>query len=259
MKKTFLICSLSGRINSLARLVTSLAGYKDWNLDLVLQKYSNEEKAIIYSHLQRFFDGRFKIFASNEMTGPHMARCIALDADESDVWCILDDDMFAVDGKTDYDKMANILIGRPDIGFLSSNWRKTSSMLEKVILRDKLEKQNIVYTGGGMMFRQDIAEIIKAIPRVQYLFDNPLWSIYSYVNGYDNYRHLGSASVHEICTKGGRRKWINESNSNKALPPADWLRVRRGKGAKGGFDEYLICDSGDVTDVAHELHRRNKK
>ena len=106
------------------------------------------------------------------------------------------------------------------------------------------------------MIRQDVADIIKQIHRQQYLFDNPLWSIYSYVNGYDNYRYMGSAAVHEICTKGGRRKWINESNSHKALPPPEWLNVRRGKGKAGGFDEYLICDSSDVTDAAHEMHER---
>lgn len=259
MKKTFLICSLSGRLQSLARLITSLSEFSDWHLDLVLQKYRPEEKAIIDCHSKRFFGDKCRIFTSEEMTGPHMARCIALDADQSDVWCILDDDMFAVAGKTHYNEMAEILISKQSIGFLSSNWRKTEKMLEKVAIRDSLVKQNIVYTGGGMMFRQDVADIIKAIPRVQYLFDNPLWSIYSYVNGYDNFRYLGSAAVHEICTNGGRRKWINESNSHKALPPSDWLNVRRGKGKEGSFDEYLICDSGDITSFAHELHRRNQK
>lgn len=259
MKKTFLICSLAGRINSLARLITSLQKFSDWNLDLVLQKYDDNSISIMKTHSERFFNKRCKIFVSEEMTGPHMARCIALDADKSDVWCILDDDMFAVDTKTNYDKMADILLDNRNIGFLSSNWRKTSDILNKVMLQDKLVKQNIVYTGGGMMFRQDVAEIIKTIPRVQYLFDNPLWSIYSYVNGYDNYRYLGSASVHEICTRGGRRKWIAENDSFKALPPSDWLRTRKGKGQNGGFDEYLICDSSDVTELAHALHRRNMK
>lgn len=259
MKKTFLICSLQGRITSLMRLITSLSEYTDWNIDLVLQRYEPWNQAIVGEHLKALFPDRHSVYTTDQMTGPHMARCIALDADESDVWCILDDDMFAVKGYTHYNEMAEILLSRHDIGFLSSNWRKTEGMLEKVEIRDTLVKQNIVYTGGGMMFRQDMAEIIKAIPRVQYLFDNPLWSIYSYVNGYDNFRYLGSAAVHEICTKGGRRKWINESNSRKSLPPSDWLNVRKGKGKAGGFDEYLICDSSDITEMAHDMHRRMKR
>lgn len=259
MKKTFLICSLSGRLQNLAKLITSLNDYKNWKLDLVLQKYSAKDYVIIDCHCKQVFGNRYKIFTSNEMTGPHMARCLALDADRSNVWCILDDDMFAVKDKTDYDKMADILFERKDIGLLSSNWRRTTGMLDKVEVKDVLVKQNIVYTGGGMMFRQDMAEIIKSIPRVQYLFDNPLWSIYSYVNGYDNFRYLGSAAVHEICTKGGRRKWIKESQETRALPPSEWLRVRKGKGEKDGFDEYLICDSSDVTEAAHKLHERNRR
>ena len=259
MKKTFLICSLQGRITSLTRLITSLSGYTDWDIDLVLQRYEPWNQAIVEEHLKTLFPDRHSVYTTDQMTGPHLARCMALDSHDSDIWCILDDDMFAVEGYTHYNEMADILANRPQIGILSSNWRKTRGMLDKVALKDSLVKQNIVYTGGGMMIRQDVADIIKAIPRVQYLFDNPLWSIYSYVSGYDNYRWLGSAAVHEICTKGGRRKWINESNSYKALPPAEWLRVRKGKGKEGGFDEYLICDSTDITECAHELHRRSKK
>lgn len=259
MRKTFLICSLAGRLSSLMRLITTLQGYSDWNVDLVLQRYPVTEKAIVEEHLRKFFPNRHSIYVSNEMSGPHLARCIALDAHDSDVWCILDDDMFAVEGMTYYDKMADILLNDKGIGLLSSNWRKTAGMLEKVSLADKTLKQNIVYTGGGMMMRQDVADIIKAIPRVQYLFDNPLWSVYAYVNGYNNFRYQGSAAVHEICTKGGRRKWISENTLKKALPPSEWMRVRRGKGQAGGFDEYLICDSSDITEEAHELHRRNAK
>lgn len=259
MKKTFLICSLSGRLKGITKLISSLSQYTDWHLDLVLQKYSAKENAIIEMYAESHFSGRVKVFSTSEMTGPHLARCIALDNDHSDVWCILDDDMFAVEGFTDYDSMADVIYNRHDIGLLSSNWRKTRYMLDKVSLRKTLTKQNIVYTGGGMMLREDVADIIRAIPRTQYLFDNPLWSIYSYVNGYDNYRYLGSASVHEICTKGGRRKWLKEGDQTKSLPPAEWIRTRKGKGKEGGFDEYLICDSSDITELAHELHKRNKK
>lgn len=258
MKKSFLICSLYGRLKGVTKLLTSLSEYKDWFFYISLQKYPDIEIAIIEEHCKRLFGDRFKIYSTQEMSGPHLARCRIFDEVQSDIWCILDDDMFAINGVTQYDKMAEILYERKDIGLLSSNWRKTEGMLAKVALEDKLVKQTIVYTGGGMTLRQDLADIIKAIPRVQYLFDNPLWSIYSYVNGFDNYRYMGSASVHEICTKGGRRKWLKENDKYKSLPPEKWLRVRKGKGKEGGFDEYLICDSSDVTEEARRLHKENK-
>lgn len=258
MKKSFLICSLHGRLQNLIKLLTSLKEYTDWHIYISLQMYPKEEEAVIYEHCRTLFDDRFRLYSMQRMTGPHLSRCRIFDEVNSDIWCILDDDMWAIKGVTDYDKMANILYEKENIGLLSSNWRRTENMLKKVILQDKLVKQNIVYTGGGMMLRQDLANIIMNIPRVQYLFDNPLWSIYSYVNGYDNYRYLGSAAVHEICTKGGRRKWIKENDCSKALPPAEWIITRKGKGEKGSFDEYLICEQKDITEMAHNLHKENK-
>lgn len=258
MIKTFLICSLSGRIDDLMALIASLEKYKGWRLCLSLQMYSQTEIDLIKLHCQNVFPGRWSIYAQNRMTGPHLARCAVFERYQSDIWCILDDDMLAVDGITDYDAMAGMLWTNRSIGILSSNWRKTREMLDKVELKNQLVKQTIVYTGGGMMLRSDLVDILLKIPRTQYLFDNPLWSIYSYVNGYENYRYLGSAAVHKICTKGGRRKWIAETDSVKSLPPKDWLRTRRGK-SKSEFDEYLICDSSDVTDEAKRLHFQNKR
>jgi len=258
MKKSFLICSLVGRMEDVLALISSLEKYHDWYLYLVLQKYPADEIQIINMHCQKVFPARSHILKTDMMTGPHLARCIALDLAKSDVWCILDDDMLAVDGFTNYDLMADIVFKNKHIGLLSSNWRKTQGMLNKVKLQDSLIKQPIVYTGGGMMLRQDVANIIRNIPRTQYLFDNPLWSIYAYVNGFENYRWLGSAAIHRICAKGGRRKWIAESDTSKKLPPKEWIRTRKGK-SKQGFDEYLICDSNDVTDEAKRLHEINKK
>lgn len=258
MRKTFLVPSLAGRINGVFRLMESLIGYSTWDIDLILQCYPVGERAIIEAHAEAVFPGRARIYATEEMTGPHLARCLALDDHESDIWCILDDDMYALPDMTDYDKMAQALWEDKSIGILSSNWRRTDELARKVKRDARIVKQPIVYTGGGMMIRQDVADIIKGIPRTQYIFDNPLWSIYSYVSGYDNARYMGSVAVHQICTKGGRRKWIKETDSSKSLPPSEWIRTRRGKGEEGGFDEYLICDSSDITPLAKEAHGRNK-
>ena len=119
MKKTFLVCSLTGRLKDLIRLITSLSEYVDWNIDVILQKYSMQEEAIVSCHLQKVFGQRFSLINTDEMTGPHLARCRVLDMHTSDVWCILDDDMFAVTGYTFYDKMADIISSRSEIGILS--------------------------------------------------------------------------------------------------------------------------------------------
>ena len=259
MKKSFLICSLYGRLVPLTRLLSSLKEYTDWNIFISLQMYPKSEIAIIQEHCKKCFGDKFQIFSSDIMTGPHLARCKIFDEITSDVWCILDDDMYAVKGFTHYDEMSQVIFSHRNIGLLSSNWRKTENMLQKVKLQDKLSSQNIVYTGGGMMLRQELADIIRNIPRAQYLFDNPLWSIYSYTQGFENYRYLNSAAVHEICTKGGRRKWISECDSYKRLPPPELLRVRKGKGKAGKFDEYLICDSTDITEYAKQMHIQAKK
>jgi hypothetical protein len=258
MRKTFLICSLVGRLEGLFDLITSLGRYgNSWDIAVIMQKYDDASVAIIEAHCKKLFVNS-KVYSTDKMTGPHLARCMVLDKQESDVWCILDDDMLAIE-HTDYDKMAEIVYENKNIGFLSGNWRKSESMIPKAIVEDKLLYQSIVYTGGGMMFREDVAEIIRNIPRTMYVFDNPLWSIYSYVNGYDNCRYMGSLAIHRICGKGGRIKWLKENEEKKSLPPAEWIQTRRGKGKAGSNDEFLICTPSDITALAKELHKKNKK
>ena len=241
----------------LKTVVESLSKYlkKDWNIYVCFQAYTNDDLKEAVDFISQVCCNDFQFVFTEGLTGCHLARMQILDLYNSDVWCLLDDDMIAID-KTKYDLMANIVWNIKDIGLLSGNWRRNETMAEKAVAKDNIIVQNIVYTGGGLFFRNEVAEIIKAIPRKLYVFDNPLWSIYTYVNGYSNARYLGSIAVHKVCTVGGRRRYFDEVREKKYLPPEEWISSRK---AKNAFDEYLMCDSSDITPLAHKLHLENLK
>lgn len=252
MKKTFIIASTGDRAEGLERLLISLTPFflNGWKAVCVCQKYSEEDILKISDILGRC--GR--IINKSELVGAHSAKLIALNLVSSDIWCSLDDDMFALPDVTDYEKIANILIENRHIGFVSGNWAKTAKMAMAKTVIDKLIPQKLVFTGGGLLFRDDVADIIRNIPNEQYLFDDCLWAMYAYINGYSNYRYQGSVAVHQICTTGGRKSWLKVVHkNNRVLPPAEYLSVRPSKDADG----YYICNDKDLTSLAHELHKRH--
>lgn len=255
MKKTFIIATTGDRAERLENLLISLEPYfqRGWKAVIVAQRYSKKDILTI----KKYWGDCSKIICFNNMIGAHSAKVAALKSVNSDIWCSLDDDMFAIPA-TDYDRISDILSENRNIGFISGNWARTISMAKKKERQDKLVKQKLVFTGGGLLFRDDVAEIIRNIPNCEYLFDDCLWAMYAYVNGYENYRYLGSIAIHEICTKGGRRTWLKEATSKKVLPPEELLKVRKGK-TQSGYNEYLICNDSDLTKLAKELHEKYKK
>lgn len=251
MRKTFIIASTGDRSDGLKSLLISLTPFfaRGWKAVVVCQSYEKENLKEIKSILGNCG----VIFNFKKMIGAHSAKVFALNNYSSNVWCSLDDDMLAIE-KTDYDKISDILISNPNIGFISGNWARTKKQADAKMPVEELILQKLVYTGGGLLFRDDVANIIRNIPNEQYLFDDCLWSMYAYVNGYDNYRYKGSVAIHKICTVGGRKTWLKEQK-NRVLPPEELLCARRSKDAEG----YFICTDSDLTELAKELHRRNKK
>ena len=250
-KRTFIIASTGDRASGLTKLMISLTPFFEagWNAVIVAQKY---DKAQLSDAVAAGGKGVI-VRTFDELLGAHSAKIIALNSVNSDIWCSLDDDMFAT-SKTNYDRMAEILLNEKKIGFLSGNWAKTYKQASEKKLSDELVKQKLVYTGGGLMFRDDVAQIVRSIPNRPYLFDDCLWSMYAYINGYDNYRYRGNVSVHQICTKGGRRTWISQTKAeNRILPPEKLLRVRKSKDIEG----YYICSDKDLTELANRLHDEN--
>ena len=254
MKKAFLIATTFDRFDGLKTILSSVFKfYPDWSVVIVTQGYTNQQKY----ELDKFVFGRDAIcIYKDELIGAHSAKILALNEVEADIYCSLDDDM-EITEKTDYNSIVERLMSDKQSGIITSNWVKSRSMFYKKQIKDEFVKSRLVFTGGGLLFRKDIANIIKAIPNEQYLFDDCLWAMYSYIHGYDNYRYRGSISIHRICTKGGRRTWIDKGGK-KVLPPKDYLNVRKGNGKKNGYNEYLICTDNDLTEYAKMLHDLNK-
>lgn len=257
MKKTFLIASTGDRADGLERLLISLFPFfqTGWHAVAVCQAY--EQKDI--NRIRSIAGEHATIIEKASLIGAHSAKIIALNSRQSDVWCSLDDDMFAIP-QTDYDYIADLLMSDKSIGFVSGNWARNAKLAAKKEKTDELIAQKLVFTGGGLLFRDDVAEIIRHIPDEQYLFDDCLWAMYAYIAGYNNFRTRNSIAVHQICTKGGRRTWL-AARPDRVLPPPDLLRVRAGSnnGEKDGYNEYLICRDSDLTKKAHQLHAENRK
>jgi len=253
MKKTFVVATTGDRADGLKRLIISLNPFfkSGWEIVSVCQSYEIKD----FLDIKSLIGQRGKAIRFDNLIGAHSAKVFALKTFKSDIWCSLDDDMFATP-KSDYNRISNILSERKDIGFISGNWARTYNLAMAKNQQDKLIPQKLVFTGGGMVFRDDVADIVRHIPDEQYLFDDCLWAMYAYINGYDNFRYLGSVSVHQICSKGGRRTWL-KSKPERVLPPEEYLRVRKGS-QKDGYNEYLICNDSDLTELAHLEHRKRK-
>lgn len=249
--KTFVIATTGDRVEGLKKLLVSLYPFfkTGWRALVVAQKYSSKSLMDIKS----MFGNDVHIFAYDKLIGAHTAKMVAINSVRSNIWCSLDDDMCAIPS-TNYDRIAEILDKNRSIGFISGNWARTFKQANKKELQDKLINQKLVFTGGGLLFRDDVADIVRKIPNEQYLFDDCLWAMYAYINGYSNYRYLGSVAVHQICTNGGRRSWLKESN-NRVLPPVNFLRVRKST----DLDGYYICKDSDLTELAHIYHKNNLK
>lgn len=253
LTKTFIIASTGDRAEGLERLLLSLHPFFEsgWRAVVVAQMYDDASLKKACAMHAKFI----KVKKLDKLVGAHTAKLIALTSVKSDIWCSLDDDMFAI-ANTDYNQMADILVNDKTIGLLSGNWAKTYRQANAKEKSEQFVRQKLVYTGGGLMFRDDVAEIVRSIPNKPYLFDDCLWAVYAYINGYNNYRYRGSIAVHQICTKGGRRTWIDTTKAkDRALPPKEYLNVRESKDKEG----YYICTDKDVTPLAESLHKQNRK
>lgn len=259
MKKTFLIATVQDRTEGLQKLLLSSQMYrKTWAYVIVAQSYTDEDIHWLNTLVHDLGLDANIIYVENGI-GPGRAKRLGISRFKSDIWVSLDDDMEMIPQKTDYESMAKILMSRPEIGFISANWAKTEVQANKKELSDKLVKQAIVYTGGGMMFRGDVAEtLLEVMPDEPWLFDNVAWSLAIYTSGYENYRYLGSVAVHRICTKGGRKRWV--SQGTRVLPDRSLINVRPAFNNAREMEIgncWCICSSSDLTDKAKELHKRN--
>lgn len=262
MTQAFLIATVNNRIEMLKELLRSMFEQNveiDWDIIIIAQMYSEIEKINLLNYLNTFGQlevARVKITHLKNGMGANMAKVIGLQLYEYDIYCSLDDDMIF----TERFKPDPIIkkLEDPRVGLVSGNWAKSINHVFSKTMKDEFVRQPIVYTGGGLFFRKDLAKIFIEKCTEPYLFDNVEWSINSYVSGHDNYRYLGSIIVHLICSNGGRKLWV--SQKNRVLPNKDLITLEKCTDVYKGLDNnYHIGSSKDLTELAHRLHRENLK
>lgn len=258
MKTTFVIISVSDRVHMLNNLIESIMAdsrYDDYDINLLFQDYAGNRDQI--AHQERYAN----IFYEDTPLGCHLARVLLLNKIRYDVYINLDDDIEL--GKyTNYTPAIEKAL-EPSTGFVLTNWARTQQQLEAKIpnMQDKFVKQILIYQGGGMIYGEKIAELMRDLPQEQYRYDD-IWSLTAYINGYQNYRYLNSLAVHKTLAKGGMNKFMR--SEPKPLACAEYINYRLGKSIykwKNGTvgKDTLIGIDSDCKPIVKELHEKNKK
>ena len=251
MKKTFVIVSVSDRIEQLNSLMEGIrkdSRFDDFDICLLYQDYLGNE------HLLRK-DLVTQYFSYPKRLGCNCARIMLLQKIKYDIYCNLDDDMTLMPF-TNYDKPIEKLINDKSSGFILTNWARTESLYEKKVqaMSDKFVKQCFIYQGGGMLYRDDVADLIRELPLQETVFDEG-WALTAYLKGYENYRYLGSVAIHSICTKGGMAQWYKDIDYTKlSLLFDDFITYRK---AKDGIRYHIPIDS-DLKTEAKAEHNKNR-
>lgn len=249
MRKTFVIVSVSDRVNELNSLVEGIKSFKkfsDYDICLCFQDYLGNAEEI--KHKEYYAT----LLICPEKMGCNGARIYLLQHISYDIYINLDDDMKLVE-YTNYDKpIAKAL--EKGTGFVLTNWARSEKILADKIpkMRDKFIPQIMVYQGGGMVYSEKIAKLIRKLPVEKTMFDD-IWCITSYINGYMNYRYQGSLALHFICSTGGMRLFMREENPK--LAAEEYINYKKGK--REG--EWLIPLDKDINAWAKFLHEKNKK
>lgn len=250
MKCTFVIVSVSDRVNELNSLVESIMRFDKFNnysLCLCFQDYLGNSNLIKY---RKRYD---KIIIEPQKMGCNGARVHLLQNIQGyDFYINLDDDMELVE-QTDYTRAIQ-KASEIGTGFVLTNWARSRKILQDKIpkMSDKFIPQIMVYQGGGMVYSEKIANLMRKLPVEKTMFDD-IWCITSYVNGYTNYRYQGSLALHFICSSGGMRLFMKEENP--ALSAGEFIDYKQGKRA----GEWLIPLDKDVNEWAKFLHSKNKE
>lgn len=253
MKKTFIIVSVSDRVEQLNELIASIRCYDKFNefdICVLYQDYLNNIGLLDKRPITH-------LYVAPERLGCNCARIMLLRELESrgfhyDIYCNLDDDMTLMP-QTNYEPVIKRLATDPEAGFILTNWARTESLYVKKIggMQDKFVPQCFVYQGGGMLYREDVAALIRKLPLKETVFDEG-WALTAYLNGYVNYRYLGSVAVHAICTKGGMAQWYKDIDYSKLeLLYDNYINYRK---AKDGVRYHIPMDS-DLTAAAKMQHQ----
>jgi hypothetical protein len=250
---TFVIISVSDRVNELNELLDSIRKYNEFNchINILYQDYLNNSSLINT-------DGVTNLFIYPERLGCSGARIQLLKHIsylDYQFYINLDDDIILTE-HTKYMSAIN-KCKEPTTGFVLTNWaRNEKLMLAKVPkMQEKFVKQALVYNGGGMVYNRNIAKIMETLEIRKTTFDNE-WALTSYLLGYNNYRYLGSLAIHKICAKGGMRKFMEEEEH--ILTQIEYINYRYGTSKQKGWNVCIPLDS-DLNKLAHQIHKINNE
>ncbi len=256
MNRYILVSTTKDRIDMLLEFHSTLKFMPDWKVVIVTQEYSSSDK------MQTLFPNVKFIHFENKL-GMHSAKVEGLKyilsvENGNFVVCSADDDM-EFTGYTNFDEPIKFLLEKKSVGLISANWCQHENALPKRIpkIKNKFLRQHVVYTGGGLIFDRKIAELIIEIPDEPYSCDNTVWSTVVYVNGYSNYRFLGSMTIHKICRKGGRNGFVRTRECS--LFDSSLIVFEKAKHNPNKMNNYKVGKSKDLTEKAHLLHKQNSK
>lgn len=254
MKKAFVIVTISNRVNELNQLLESIAknvsDFDSWDVCMLMQDNLGVKDQVEMRYVKN-------AYIYPELLGCNAARIALLKQPEMqdyDVYCNLDDDILLTP-YTNYEPAIQKCL-KPDTGFVLTNWARTEKlMLAKVPkMKDEFVKQALIYQGGGMLYSNKIAKLIMGLPVVKTVFDEG-WPLTAYLNGYTNYRYLGSLAIHKICTTGGMNSFYKQTDYGKLKNMfPEYIDYKMGKDGR-----WLIPMDKDLTQKAKDLHKAKRE
>lgn len=253
MKKTFVIISISDRVKELNDLIKSIMQFRKFDsYDINLLFQDNKDNLHLIENKDRYSN----IIVKKELLGCHGARVILLrHIVDYDIYINLDDDMLLTEFTSYKESIKKSL--EKQTGFVLTNWAKTESLMLKKVpkMKDKFVSQALVYQGGGMVYSEKIAQVMRKLKPIKSTFDTE-WSLTSYLLGYTNYRYLGSLAIHMVCGVGGMNEFMKNNPAVKTLEP--YVNYRKAKKQNGTGMDLLIPLDSDLTQLAKDTHKQNR-
>lgn len=256
--KTFLLPTV--RYDLMKKLVSSVDKLPDaqtWKWCVAFQCYEKQQRHEIESLLG---DKLHYTVGYENRIPPYQTRALMYKKirDDFDVFCSLDDDMQFVSGKTDFTKAVE-KVGQPTVGVVSCNWVRfdTPKLWARSRWEETFLKQALVNMSGGMVYGRKVVDAVFDYPVKPYMFCDIQLALVSYLNGYDNFRYLGSTLIHSVMVKDGLRTMFAQRNMD--IPESEFLSVEACKSEyKDTTNNWYMPESKNLTVLAHETHNKNR-
>lgn len=255
LKKAFVVVSISSRVDALNKMIetleTNIHDFPEWEICVLFQDNLGVADRINKKNITH-------LYIEKDLMGCNYARVELLRRIKQygyDVYCNLDDDI-EITPYTNYDSAVAKCL-ESGTGFVLTNWTRTEKILEQKIpkISEKFVPQALIYQGGGMLYNDIIADLVRTkVPCTKTVFDEG-WPLIAYINGYTNYRYLGSLAIHRICTTGGMNEFY-KSVSYDDLPNLfpEYIDYKKGKNG-----HWNIPLDADLTEKARTLHKERFK